>query len=341
MKPKLKPLHEQVVVVTGASSGIGLVTARLAVAKGAKVLFVARSEEALRIIVKAANSMGGTAAYAIADVADAAMVEEAAAYAVQRFGRIDSWINVAGAAIYAKLTDTPADEHERLFQTNYFGVVNGCLAAVPRLQEGGALITVGSMGSDVSIPLLGAYAASKHAVKAYVETLRMELGASGSPISVTLIKPSGINTPVGEHAANHIGGLGMVPPPRYDPRIAADAIIYCAQHRLREITVGGSGRLQVLLASHFPSLFEKIAPGVTRFFTDQSRLQPIPSNLFEAAHAGRERAEGQTARQFSIYTSAAKHPEMMTVLGLAAVATAVTIFERRKQVRRQSRLRGE
>ncbi len=136
----MESLDRQVVVVTGASSGIGLVTARMAAANGAKVLLVARSGDALKSIVADIKAQGGCATYAIADVGDADAVEATAAHAVERFGRIDSWINVAGAAIYAGLADTPADEHERLFRRNYFGVVNGCLAALPRLAKGGAPI---------------------------------------------------------------------------------------------------------------------------------------------------------------------------------------------------------
>lgn len=136
----LKPIAEQVVVVTSASSGIGLATARLAARCGAGVLLVSRDGEALRRIAAEIRAEGGRAAWEVADVGDAEEVEAAAACAVERFGRIDGWVNDAGVAIYARLIDTPADEHERMFRTNYWGVVNRSLAAVRQLREGRVVV---------------------------------------------------------------------------------------------------------------------------------------------------------------------------------------------------------
>jgi NAD(P)-dependent dehydrogenase (short-subunit alcohol dehydrogenase family) len=268
-----------------------------------------------------------------ADVGDAAGLEAAAAYAVEVFGRIDTWVNDAGVTIYAKLTDTPLDEHERLFRTNYFGTVNGCQAAIPHLaKQGGALITVASIVSDMSAPLQGAYAASKHAVKAYVETLRMELGAAGVPIQVTLVKPSGIDTPIGQHAANHEGGEAQVPPPIYDPQLVADAILHCAVHPTRDVTVGGGGRAQVLFATHFPALFERLAPiAAAATFIDRKKAQPQPSNLKWGVHAGKERSgEHPLSRKTSLYTTAALHPKT-AFLGLAGVVLAGGLLMARRR----------
>lgn len=324
MSIQLKPLAEQVVVITGASSGIGLVTARTAARAGARVLMVARSEDELRDLVAELQGEGCRVEAKAADVGDAAGVEAAAAYAASVFGRIDSWINDAGVAIYAKLADTPLDEHERLFRTNYFGVVHGCRAAIPHLEkQGGALITVGSIASDMPSPLLGAYAASKHAVKAYVEVLRMELAARGAPISVTLVKPAGIDTPIAQHAANHEGGEAQIPPPVYDPQIVADAILACAAHPRREVTVGGAGRAQALFAAHFPALYEKLAPKAAKSFVDRSRTQPEPSNVKWGVRAGQERSgEHPEARRTSLYTTAALHPKATAAVGLGGLALA-------------------
>ncbi len=319
----LKPLSDQVIVITGASSGIGLVTARNAARAGARVLMVARSEDVLRDLVAELQGEGHRVEAKAADVGDAAAVEAAAAYAVEMFGRIDTWVNDAGVAIYAKLADTPLDEHERMFRTNYFGTVNGCQAAIPHLrQNGGALITVASVAADMSTPVMGAYAASKHAVKAYVEALRMELGEAGDPIQVTLVKPSGIDTPIGQHAANHEGGEAQIPPPVYDPQLVADAILHCAQHSQRDVTVGGAGRAQALFAEHFPALYDVLAPKMAKGFVDRGKAQPQPSNLKWGLRAGEERSgEHPHARKISLYTTAALHPKT-TAVGLAGLALA-------------------
>lgn len=332
MTIKLKPLKDQVVVITGASSGIGLVTAKTAARRGARVMLIARSEEELGTIAREINNAGGRADYTVADVADPEALSKAAQAAVARFGRVDTWVNDAGVAIYAHLVDTPEDEHQRLFQTNYFGAVHGCLAGIPVLKEnGGALITVGSIASDIASPIMGAYSASKHAVKAYVQALRIELKDQAPKISVTLVKPAGIDTPIAQHAANHEGGEAQIPSPVYDPQIVADAILDCAEHPRREITVGGAGRAQVLFAEHFPSLFEKLAPRKASALTDDSKSQPQPSNLFEGARAGQARSGEQQGRSVSLYTSAAKHPRVVTAIGLGGLALALGALSRRRR----------
>ncbi|WP_375382806.1 SDR family oxidoreductase [uncultured Sphingomonas sp.] len=342
IKSPLKPLSEQVVVVTGASSGIGLTTAKAFAWKGAKVLLVARGEEGLAQAVRDIHSASGTAAYHVADVGDRAEVMAAAARAVELYGRIDTWVNDAGTAIYANLLETPEDEHQKLFQTNYFGVVHGCEAAVPHLAHGGALITVASIAADMPTPLMGAYAASKHAVKAYVETLRIELAAAGSPISVTIIKPSGIDTPIAQHGANHVRegapgtpegvgqpGAGRIPPPVYDPNLVADAILVSAVNRRRDITVGGGGRAQVLFAEHFKGLYERLAPIAAKGFTNPAKSQRGPGNLFAAGTPATERSGEQPGLRSSLYTKAAEHPRA-TALGVGALIGGAALLLFRK-----------
>ena len=325
MSIKLKPLSEQVIVITGASSGIGLVTARTAAKAGAAVFLIARSNDTLGEICREINNAGGRADFAAADVGVADEVQAAAAQCVARFGRIDSWVNDAGSAIYGKVLDTPLAEQEQLFRTNYFGVVHGCIAAVPHLKGGGALITVGSLASDMPAPPMGIYSATKHAVKAYVEVLRMELQADAVPISVTLVKPAGIDTPIGQHAQNHGSAKeAMIPPPVYDPQIVADAILDCAVHPRREVTVGGGGRAQVLFSQHFPALYEWLAPRAGKVAVSPTKDQPKPSNLFAPARPGEERSGEHPARlRHSIYTSAVLHPKTTTAVSLGVIAGAI------------------
>jgi short-subunit dehydrogenase len=322
MRYTLRPLDRQVMVITGASSGIGLLTARKAAAQGAKMWLVARDEAALRALAEEIEAAGGEAGYSVADVAELDQVEAAARAAIARFGRIDSWVNNAGVTIYAKLVDTPLDEHVRMFRTNYFGMVNGSMTAVRHMQvQGGALITIGSIASDLPTPILGAYSASKHAIKAYTNSLRIELIADAIPISVTLVKPSGIDTPVAEHSANHMGKEALIPPPVYDPELVADTILLCAQRPQREITVGGMGRAQVLVGTHFPQLLDRLG-GLLAPLVGDPRRKPTPGDaLFSPAEDGRERSKVENGRRISLYTRAAQHPTA-TAVGVAAIVGA-------------------
>lgn len=331
MKRRLRPIGQQVMVITGASSGIGLLTACKAAEAGAKVVLIARNELALRRAVQEITACGDEAIYAVADVGVPEEVAAAAQLAVDRFGRIDTWVNDAGVAIYAMLSETPIEEHERLFRTNYFGVVNGSNAALPYLRKsGGALITVGSIASDLPSPLLGAYTASKHAVKGFIDCLRIELATEGIPISVTLVKPAGMDTPIGRHAANHRDREALIPPPVYDPEIVADTILYVAQHPRREITVGGIGRANVLIGTHFPRLLEHLAPLLIPLLTDRHRPPTPDDNLSQPGHDGEVRSGVEQGRRFSLYTSAARH-RAITGIGLGAMAgmTALLLARRR------------
>jgi NAD(P)-dependent dehydrogenase (short-subunit alcohol dehydrogenase family) len=195
--PQLKPLNEQVVVILGASSGIGRETALRLADRGAKVVVAARGEPGLASLVDEITGRGGEATYVTCDVTDTAQVDAVATAAVQAFGSIDTWVNVAAVTVYAGFEETLPEEFRRVMDVNYMGQVNGARAALPHLRrEGrGALISISSVESMVSLPLHSAYAASKHAVEGVFDALRRELLAEGVPISVTSVKPATINTP--------------------------------------------------------------------------------------------------------------------------------------------------
>ena len=176
MPIRLKPIKEQVIVITGASSGIGLATALEAGRRGASVVLASRDETDIQKAADQITAEGGKALAVMADVADQGAMESLAEQAVVAFDRIDTWVNNAGISIYGKLEEVPMDDAQRLFETNYWGIVNGSLAALPHLKlHGGALINIGSELSETAMPLQGHYAASKHAVKGFTDTLRMEL----------------------------------------------------------------------------------------------------------------------------------------------------------------------
>lgn len=337
--PKLKPLSEQVLVITGASSGIGLAVARAAAKAGAAVVLTSRNDQALRQICDEINAAGGRAHPVAGDVGEARDVARIGRAAIARFGGFDTWVNCAGVGVYGELAAIPADEHEQLFRTNYFGVVHGSLEAAKHLRTrpgGGAIINLGSVLSDVSAPILGAYAASKHAVKGLTDALRMELRRERAPISVTLIKPSSINSPFADHARNHMDRAARTPPPVYAPEVVADAILYAAQHPVRDITVGAGGRQMALAGSLAPALSDRLIAAMFPPFARRRGEKPSRDNLFEAGADGRVRTSAFRGRRFSLYTQTQKHPYL--TLGLAVLAgAAAAAYLGRSGLGRQAR----
>lgn len=321
MRAQLKPLSDQVVVITGASSGIGLATARKAAAAGARVILVARNEQAL---IEACNDIGldgGRCTWVVADVGEPADIMRVVDHAVERYGGFDTWVNDAGVGVYGDITEIPIEDQERLFRTNYWGVVHGSLAAAHHLKArplGGAIINVGSILSDVAAPLMGPYVASKHAVKGFTDSLRMDLIRQRAPISVTLIKPSSIGTPFMEHARNYMDADPSVPPPVYAPEVVADAILHCAQHNVRHMTVGMGGRDMVLAGAAAPGLADRVFARVLPPLQRRGKRTIWHDNLHEPGEDGRARTDRVWSRPFSLYTAAHKHPGM--TFGLAAVA---------------------
>jgi NADP-dependent 3-hydroxy acid dehydrogenase YdfG len=257
----LKPIEEQVVVITGASSGIGLATAQEAARRGARLVLAARSEDVLKQTTDAINAAGGEAIYLALDVVDREAMEQLAAAAVSRFGRIDTWINDAGVAIYGRLDEVSEEDSRRLFDTNFWGLVNGSLTALPHLKKnGGALINIGSEVSEAVIPLQGMYAASKHAVKGFTDALRVEIvEIDEAPVSITLIQPTAVDTPYPQHARNYMEKEPKLPTPQIEPEEVAEAILDAAVSPTRDKRVGGMSKLNTTIAKIAPGLGDSMA----------------------------------------------------------------------------------
>ncbi|MEO8880882.1 MAG: SDR family oxidoreductase [Gemmatimonadaceae bacterium] len=259
MKIQLKRVRDQVIVITGATSGIGLATARQAAKRGALVVLNARAEEDLETVASEIAELGGQAAYAAGDVADIDAVQSLADTAIREFGRIDTWVNNAGVSIYGLLEEVSIADARRLFDTNYWGMVQGSLIALQHLKtNGGALINVGSELSETVIPLQGHYNASKHALKGFTDTLRIELEKANAPVSVTLVEPSAIDTPYPEHAKNYMDVEPTHQPPVYAPEIVANAILHCASHQHRTVRVGAGAKAFTLIEKVIPALGDRI-----------------------------------------------------------------------------------
>jgi NAD(P)-dependent dehydrogenase (short-subunit alcohol dehydrogenase family) len=327
MKVRLKPLEDQVVVLTGASSGIGLSTARALAAQGARLVLVSRNARALEEVALECSRLGSRAVAAPADVANREDLERVAQIARDEFGGFDTWINNAAVAIYGSLDQVPLEDQRRLFDVNYWGVVHGSLIAARHLRDrGGAIINTGSVLSDRSVNLQGPYSASKHAVKAFTDSLRMELEASGAPVSVTLIKPSGIDTEYMEHARNYLDSPGIkVPPPSYDPSVVAKAMLFACEHPRRDLVVGFGGWAIAAMGNLMPRGTDLLMEGGGRLLqvTDNPGRSERRDNLYEPREDLAERSSlPGPSRKTSLFLEAQMHPVATAALvaGLGALA---------------------
>lgn len=330
----LKPLSEQAVVLTGATSGIGLATAWRLSREGAKIALVARNEEALETLAREIGEAGGTAVAMPGDVADRERMRQIAKAAAERFGGIDTWVNDAGVAIYGAITDATWEDQRRLFDTNYWGVVAGSLAAVEQFRRQGTpgkIINLGSILSDRAMPYQGPYSASKHAVKAFTDALRMELQAAGDEISITLIKPSAIDTPYMEHARNYFDTEATKnPPPPYDPELVAKAIVHAASHDRRDLVIGGTGYAIAVAGQLMPALadFGMALLGKSMQSGRTPAREGMRDNLHEPARDLEMRSEKDEVRprRSSLYLEAQMHPRAavgaLALVGLLLAAGA-------------------
>lgn len=343
---KFKPLSRQVILITGASSGIGLLTAKAAAELGAKVILIARNESALRDAVNEIAQKGGQATFAVADVGDLDAFRAAAEQGLAHFGQgVDTWVNNAGTGLWGKTTETDLADDRKLFDTNFWGVVHGSRLAVEHLRgDGGKLINVGSVVSDASIPPQAMYAASKHAVAGFTDGLRIEIKNEQLPISVTLIKPAAIDTPFARHARNYTGKEASLPSPIYDPELVASAILYAATHEKRDLYVGTGGKIMGLTQTRFPSFMDLIFSTNRMMWGEQLQDRPLerPEGALHAPDdrdaVGHERgglSEQKHVNRVSVYNSAVQHPiatgALLTTLAGAAAAALIVGANRRPQ----------
>jgi NAD(P)-dependent dehydrogenase (short-subunit alcohol dehydrogenase family) len=236
---KKKPLAEQVVVITGASTGLGRAIARRAAARGARVVVAARNAEALDQAVEEVEAAGSEGLAVPTDVADLEQVRRLVARAVAHFGRIDTFVANAIVTVYAEVDRLEPQELRRVLDVNFYGVVHGFWAALPVLRESrGTFLHVGSALAYRGIPLQAAYCASKAACRTLLESARVELQKAGDDVAVSVVLPGAINTPQFDHARQKMGYQPQPVPPIYDPEPFAEAVLHCCEHPVRELPIG-------------------------------------------------------------------------------------------------------
>lgn len=295
---QLKPISQQVVVVVGASSGIGRITAIEFAKRGAKVVVSARSQTGLDSLVSEIQAFGGKAIAIVADVSDFDRVKAIADLAVSTYGRLDTWVHAAATAIFAKFEQISPEEFKRVIDVNLMGQVYGAMVALPHLKrEGrGALIHISSVEARRAIPLQSPYSASKQGLEGFLESLRVEVIQERLPISVTNLMPSVINTPFYNKALTKLGVKPMAYPPFYQPELVAEAILYVAENPTRDFIVGDVGRIL--------DLFQKLVPGLIDLVlaltaypaqsTNELKAETASNNLYEpiAGAEGYDRVRG-------------------------------------------------
>ena len=333
----LKPLSRQCIVITGASSGIGLVTARMAARAGAKVVLAARDLPALEQLAAEINRAGGEALAVQTDVGRENEVDRLAEKAVARFGSFDTWVNDAGVSIFGQCWEVTTDDMRRMFDTNYWGVVYGSRAALRHFTSrgkrsaAGALINVGSVFGDRATPVQSTYSSSKFAVHGWTDALRMEADHAGLPVSVTLIHPGRIDTPYNEHAQSYMdrqpAHRGMI----YSPEAVAEAILFAAAHPKRDIFVGTQAKLAAVVGNLLPRFADKFMA----WYMYPSQLADRPSHgqdtpgLHQPGYGLQERGTHQGfVRGRSVYVRASTHPVLTAAVGLASAGLVLGAMSR-------------
>jgi NAD(P)-dependent dehydrogenase (short-subunit alcohol dehydrogenase family) len=230
----------RVVIITGASAGVGRATAKAFAREGARIGLIARGRAGLEGARRDVEALGGNALVITADVADAAAMENAAAQVEEKFGAIDVWVNNAMASVFSPITGMTAEEFKRVTEVTYLGCVYGTLAALKRMlpRNHGVIIQVGSALAYRGIPLQSAYCAAKHAIQGFVDSLRCELIHDRSRVRVTMIELPALNTPQFGWVKSRLPRKAQPVPPIFQPEIAAEAIVYASHHPRREIYVG-------------------------------------------------------------------------------------------------------
>ncbi len=324
----------EVVVITGASAGVGRAAVWEFARHGAHIGMLARGEERLDSARREAESLGGRAIAVPTDVADPKQVEAAAEAVEREFGPIDIWVNDAMTTVFSPFLEITPDEYKRATEVTYFGYVYGCMSALKRMvpRDHGAIVQVGSALAYRSIPLQSPYCGAKAAIRGFTDSLRTELIHARSKVHITMVQMPALNTPQFDWCRTRLPRHPQPVPPIFEPEVAARAIYWAAHHRRREVWVGGS-TLKAILGNKFvPGVADRYLArnGYDAQQTDQPVDDNRPSNLFEPV-PGNQGAHGSfdtQARRRSLQFWADTHRGILAVAGLGLAGAAAALWER-------------
>lgn len=330
----------RVVVVTGASGGIGRAVVREFARSGDRIALLARGEAGLRAAADEVEAAGGTALVVPVDTADAGQVDDAAARVEAELGPIDVWVNVAFTSVFAPFTDITPDEYRRVTEVTYLGYVYGTMAALKRMRsrDRGTIVQVGSTLAYRGIPLQSAYCGAKHAIQGFHESLRCELMHEYSHVHVTMVQMPAVNTPQFSWVLSRLPKQAQPVPPIYQPEIAARAVVFAAEHpRRREYWVGASTAATLLANAVAPALLDRYLArtGFSSQQTDDDKNPNQPSNLFEAADGlhghdfGAHGAFDDRAHRHSPQQWVAQHYPSLAAVGIAVGTGIAAVLQLR------------
>jgi NAD(P)-dependent dehydrogenase (short-subunit alcohol dehydrogenase family) len=297
-----RPLERAVVVITGASSGIGRATALRIARRGASLGLCARGEGPLAEVAVECEAAGAAVLERSVDVADEEAVQAFAAAVESRFGRIDVWVNNAATIAYGTFDDIPSEVFRAVVETNLMGQVHGARAALPRFraQGAGVLINMSSVWGRVPSPQVSPYVTGKHAIRAFSECLHGELRDEPDIHAATVV-PEAIDTPIFEHAANYTGRQVRAIPPVLDPEEVARGIEACAESPRREVTYGRAGRALEVMHATAPPLYRRLAnPAFVQGTWGETAADPAPGNVLAPTEPHRVDGGWRTRRRGSL-----------------------------------------
>jgi short-subunit dehydrogenase len=326
MEKETRPL---VVVVTGASAGVGRATAKEYAKRGANIGLIARGPEGLEAVQEEVELAGGKGMVLPLDVTDADRLEAAAARVEDEFGPIDIWVNCAVSTIFAPFKDISPEEYRRVTEVNYHGVVYGTMTAIRRMlpRDYGTIVQVGSALAHRAIPLQSAYCGAEFAIRGFTESLRTELINNHSQVHLTMVQLPSLNTPQFNWCKTTLPLNPRPIPPVYQPEVAARAILWAADNRKREVTVGSASLGAIWLNKFFPGWVDRFFASTA--YPAQQTDDPVDpdrmDNLFSPVHGdpGTHGAFDREARSHSLQFWANTHQRELLLAGLLLAGTVV------------------